>query len=223
MKYARLIVLGAAFAVSGCSLASVYEGSFFYLESQYAFVYWDQPYSGSTQGSTHHTPFSVGLAVSATSQVVSLIKTRYHDPKIVLFGHSWGETLGTAYLLDASREAGISGWIEVDGGHNMPLSDKLSRRFVIDYGSSVINALSTGPNERIKWQSILSWYKKNPVINAGNFLQHDGYVKMAHGGTPEGQSTGPIDSLQLLDGPWDFSTLAVDNLSTAMEFIPAMD
>ena len=190
------------------------------LEARYAFVYWDQPCSGSTQSSDLESPFSVDLAVSATEQLVSLIKARYGDPKIVLFGHSWGGTLGTAYLLDPGRQAGIEGWIEMDGGHNYPLADALSRQFVVDYATAKAQGGST--KEREQWTSILNWYDVNPVINASNCLEHLQNVKLAHGYNPVGASFGRVDYLGLLMGPYDLSSLSLNNVQTVTSFLSTL-
>jgi pimeloyl-ACP methyl ester carboxylesterase len=174
------------------------------LESNYAFVYWDQRNSGSAQGSYDQGPLTIAQFTDDTDSVVNVIRSQYHDPQIVLFGWSWGGALGTAYLLDPQRQSKIAGWIEMDGAHNTVLGFQLSRQFVLNYAATVLNDSSASASQRDYWQSAIDWYKKNPTINNSNVLTHAEYVKSARGYFPKDAQPYAINNWEMYFGPYDF-------------------
>jgi len=174
------------------------------LESDYAFVYWDQRNSGLAQGSFDQAPLTMDQFVDDTEVVVNLIRSRYDEPKIVLFGLSWGGALGTAYLLDPQRQSDVSGWIEMDGAHNSVLGMQLSRQFVLDYAASVVGDSDESASQRDFWQSAIDWYNENPEIDNTNVLTHAEYVRKAHGYYPESAQPYDVNKGEMYFGPYDF-------------------
>ena len=50
--------------------------------------------------------------------VVMLLNIQYGDDiNLFLYGHSWGGTYGTKYLMSEARQAQFNGWIESNGAH----------------------------------------------------------------------------------------------------------
>lgn len=107
--------------LNGCSDA---------LEQQYRVVYWDQRGSGNSAGHYDSDAQTVATFVDDLDKLVDLLHSQYgSDLGIVLLGHSWGGTLGTAYLMDPARQAKIKAWIEVDGAHNFLGMPEIMRAF----------------------------------------------------------------------------------------------
>ena len=163
------------------------------LESQYAQVYWDQRCSGQAQGNSAIEQLNVDQFVEDTDTIVDAVRLKYDNPRIFLMGISWGGGLGTAYLLDPERQAKISGWIEVDGSHDIVWGMQLSRQYVLDYADSIISGAASPEEDVKKWTEIIEWYAANPEININNIDTHAGYVEDAYGYVPEGRDDGMDD------------------------------
>ncbi len=89
------------------------------LEDNFVMVYYDQRGAGTSMGNYKARDLTVEKHVEDLNLLISLLNDKYGSTiKIFLLGHSWGGTLGTAYLLQRNAEDIISGWIEVDGAHN---------------------------------------------------------------------------------------------------------
>jgi proline iminopeptidase len=190
----------------GVSSMNVYQNfqPLYDLESNYAFVYWDQRNSGVTQGSFNQAPLTIEQFCDDTETVVNLIRSKYDDPKIVLFGVSWGGTLGTAYLLDPQRQSEVSGWIDMAGGHNTVLGFQLSRQFVLNYATAVVGNPNKPTSQRDYWRSAINWYKENSKIDNSNVLTHAEYVREAHGYYPENAQPYDVNRGEMYFGPYDF-------------------
>lgn len=105
------------------------------LKKRYGVVYWDQRSSGGTQG-TKGEKLSVSVYVQDLEKLISLLKNKYgSDVKYFLYGHSWGGMLTSSYLIKNDNQKNIAGWIEVDGVHNWPLNDVLTRNMIDSIGS----------------------------------------------------------------------------------------
>lgn len=48
-------------------------------------------------------------------KLIHFIRYKYNNPSLFLMGHSWGGTLGAAFLLQIAGQQYISGWIDVSG------------------------------------------------------------------------------------------------------------
>ena len=89
------------------------------LEEKYAMVYYDQRGSGTATGNYKSSDLTVAQHVEDLEALIAFIQKEFGtDSKIFLMGHSWGGTLGSAFLIKAGNQDNIAGWIEVDGAHN---------------------------------------------------------------------------------------------------------
>ena len=138
------------------------------LQKKYAFVYWDQRLSGASQGNPDPQTLTLDQFVEDTEKIIILIKHKYKLKKVFLIGKSWGGCLGTAYLLKVENQANISGWIEIDGAHNLKDGIPLSQEWV-----------KNKARERIKqgidveyWRKEINWYNSNPKINTSYQMRH---------------------------------------------------
>lgn len=160
----------------GTALQKINLPAFNDLEKSYATVFWDQRASGSSQGNSPTSLLTLSQFVEDLDKLVDLLRFKYNNPEIFLMGHSWGGCLGTAYLVDATRQRKIRGWIETDGAHNNPKADTLSMNWVTAYGREQISQ-HTEPDF---WNYALNWYAKNPNFTS-NQLEHYAFVEKAHG------------------------------------------
>lgn len=160
----------------GTALQKIGLTAFNELEKNYGLVFWDQRASGSSQGNSAIADLTLQQFTDDLDKLVDLLSAKYHHPAIFLMGHSWGGCLGTNYLVDAARQQKIRGWIDVDGAHNNPLGDDLSKEFVIRYADEQI---ITGVDPDF-WRYVISWYDKNPEFTTDQ-LEHYAFVEKAHG------------------------------------------
>ena len=132
------------------------------LEKKYAMVYWDQRGQGMSEGKIDSEDITIDLMAEDLQAVVQVLKHKYgNDIKIFLLGHSWGGTLGTAFLLKKSYQNEIKGWIEVDGSHDFP---KINRD-VIKMFSAIGNSQISLNHNKENWQNIVSWAAKVDTTN----------------------------------------------------------
>ncbi|HEY9898770.1 MAG TPA: alpha/beta hydrolase [Pantanalinema sp.] len=147
--------------------------SFRAIEQACGVVYWDQRASGSSRGDAATDTLNLAQYVEDLDGVVETIKRKYPDRKLILLGHSWGGTLGSAYLLDAKRQAKVAGWIEVDGAHSVVEGNRLSWQWVKERAAEKV----AGGQDADKWRKVLSWYDQNPVVTVANDPAHQGHVE----------------------------------------------
>lgn len=160
----------------GTALQKIGLRAFNELEAHYGVVFWDQRASGSSQGNSARSDLTLDQFTEDLDQLIDILTEKYRHPQIFLMGHSWGGCLGANYLTEPSRQAKIRGWIDVDGAHNNPLGDELSREFVIQYAQQQITAGS----ETDFWRYAIDWYAKNPEFTTDQ-LEHYAFVDKAHG------------------------------------------
>jgi len=124
------------------------------LEEKYAMVYWDQRGQGMSQGRYDEADVTVEQMAEDLEKLILVIQAKYGgDLNIFLLGHSWGGTLGTAFLLDSDRQALVTGWIEADGAHDIPRLNNLAINMFLTIGTEQI-ALG---NSTDKWQEIIDF------------------------------------------------------------------
>jgi len=160
----------------GTALQKIGLRAFNELEKDYGLVFWDQRASGSSQGNSARSDLTLEQFTQDLDQLIDVLAEKYHHPVIFLMGHSWGGCLGTNYLIDPLRQAKIRGWIDVDGAHNNPEGDDLSKQFVIDYAQQQI----ADGIETDFWTYVISWYAENPNFTTDQ-LEHYAFVEKAHG------------------------------------------
>lgn len=135
------------------------------LEKKYVMVYWDQRGQGMSEGKTNPDDITIDLMAEDLQAVIKVLKYKYgNDIKIFLLGHSWGGTLGTAFLLKNDYQNEIKGWIEVDGSHDFP---KINRD-VIEMFQSVGNEQIDLNHNKENWQDIVSWAEQVDTANLDN-------------------------------------------------------
>jgi len=92
------------------------------LEKNFAVAYWDQRATGTAGGTFRTGSLTRKQYVDDLEKLITLVKHRYgDDTKIFLMGISWGGMLGSAYLVKDDNQENISGWIEINGGHDYPM------------------------------------------------------------------------------------------------------
>ncbi|MFT5821140.1 MAG: pimeloyl-ACP methyl ester carboxylesterase [Crocinitomix sp.] len=111
------------------------------LEDEYAMVYWDQRHQGNSHGHMEDTDFTIDMMVEDTYALIQTLKVRYGDDiSVFLMGHSWGGTLGTAFMLKDDYQHEVNGWIEVDGAHDFQLMNREMIRMINTIGQAELDA-----------------------------------------------------------------------------------
>ncbi len=146
------------------------------IEAEVAVAYWDQRNAGASRGNTDESKLTVEQMVDDLDKVVDALSLRYgNDIEIYLMGHSWGGFLGTAYLLDSERQAKISGWIEIAGGHDFPL---FAKEAAILMKQLAIDQIPTGKSVEF-WEEVLTFTETINLQNISQELSNEinGYGK----------------------------------------------
>lgn len=124
------------------------------LESKYAMVYWDQRHQGNSHGSMPMADITVDKMVDDTYAVIKTLKARYGENiSVFLMGHSWGGTLGTAYMIKNDYQSELKGWIEVDGAHDIPRLNIELIEMIQTIGAQEIAA----GNNNDQWQEMIDY------------------------------------------------------------------
>lgn len=145
-------------------------GAFFYntkyismnLEDNYALVYWDQRNAGASQGSGNEDRLHLDQMVDDLKKVINVLKYRYgNDMSLFLLGHSFGGLIAADFVTGSDNQNMIQGLINVDGSHNYPLNDTLTREMLLSVGQYEVS------NKRNidKWQPIIDYC----LSHKGNF------------------------------------------------------
>lgn len=142
------------------------------LEEEIGMVYWDQRGCGSAQGNPAPETFTIEQFVEDTALVVQLVQEHTGADSIFLLGHSWGGTLGTAYLLDEERQAGIAGWIDVAGNHDHPRIFPLK----VDWLEGYARARIAEGVEVEHWSEVAAWAATEPALSEDAFETWDHWV-----------------------------------------------
>lgn len=130
------------------------------LEKRYAVAYYDQRLAGNTKGHYDKSTHTVAQMVEDLDLVVDLLRAQYGtDLKIFFLGHSWGGYLGNAYLSRAKNQAKVTGWIDVDGAHNI---EKLTLDGVVLMQEIAEQQINANTEQIDKWKKSLEY------INAFN-------------------------------------------------------
>jgi pimeloyl-ACP methyl ester carboxylesterase len=174
------------------------------LEMNYAFVYWDQRGSGLTQGNTKPDSLTIDQFVEDLEKLVTLIRYKYNNPNLFLIGHSWGGTLGTAFLINPINQTHISGWIPIDSAHNWCGSDLLSIEWVKERATEKINL---GKNVEY-WEKQIDWYSGNPKLtNYDNISRHSENIDKLNGAYYNSSNVPEVPSYLMFSSPYNFSFL----------------
>ncbi|MBI2730878.1 MAG: alpha/beta hydrolase [Sphingobacteriales bacterium] len=129
------------------------------LWSKYAMAFWDQRDGGAAAGNNNYDNLNLPQMIEDLEKLIVVLKYRYgNDVEIFLMGHSFGGLLGTGFLVKGDNQKNIRGWIEVDGAHDYPATNILSRQMMIDTGLSEI-AKGNYMNE---WKEIVDYCTVSP-------------------------------------------------------------
>ncbi len=132
------------------------------LENKYAVVYWDQRNAGATQGNSNGDNLNLAQMTDDLKKLIQVIKSRYgQNSDVFILGHSFGGLLTSSFMTTGNNQSMVKGWIFVDGSHNYPLNDSLTRQMLLDVGQQQI-ALNKYTDE---WNSIISYCNEH----TGNF------------------------------------------------------
>lgn len=165
----------------GSSFIDIQNDFFSGIENQYAMVYYDQRGSGNSIGKSDNNLFTLDQFVEDLDVIIEYINTRYSPHKIILLGHSWGGTLGTAYLLTGENQSKINAWIEVDGGHNLgKAAFEYSRDYVLRFADEKIS--NGSDKEKEDWTEVKNYYSdKQSWRSPDVVIRHSQYVTKANG------------------------------------------
>lgn len=165
------------------------------LEEDYAMVYLDQRGQGASQGVYPVEEITLQQFADDAYNLVRLLKARYgSESNIFLMGHSWGGTTGTYTLLNTPVEEEISGWIEVDGAHDIPMINKEAIKMFLSIGAEEIDA----GKEVDSWQEIIDFASG---VDTNNITVEDGGAINTHGYTAEGL----LSQIETSDTPVEYS------------------
>ncbi len=147
------------------------------LWSHYAVAYWDQRDGGVAAGNNNYADLTLDQMIDDLEKLVTLIKYRYgNDMEIFLMGHSFAGLLGSGFLVKGDNPKNIHAWIEVDGAHDYPETNILSRQMLIDSGRSEISKGHYVP----QWINIVTYLKANlPNVSLDISVQTENYAHEA--------------------------------------------
>ncbi len=185
------------------------------LEKEVAMVYWDQRGQGNSRGNGHKETLDMDLLLDDLDKLVTLLKNQYgSDISLFLFGHSWGGTYGTKYMMSQARQDQFKGWIEADGAHDIPRLNIEAIKMFITIGEDQI-AKGT---EVDKWKEIVDFARGVDTLNITDEIggEINGHGHKAEGLLSEVKG-GEYDGIQMpiLRNPTDPISGAVAGSFTA--------
>ena len=129
---------------------------------KYAIVYWDQRNAGASQGTSNGGNLHLDQMVEDLKKVIEVLKFRYgQDMSLFLLGHSFGGLIAADFITRPGYQNMIKGLIDVDGSHNYPLNDTLTRQALLTEGNyQVLQKRNVD-----EWQPIISYCN----THQGNF------------------------------------------------------
>ncbi len=122
------------------------------LGEKFAMVYWDQRNAGASQGTDNGDYLHLNQMVEDLKKVIEVLKFRYgQNLSLFLLGHSFGGLIAADFVTRPGYQNMIKGLINVDGSHNYPLNDTLTRQMLLDEGNYQISQHRNAG----KWQPII--------------------------------------------------------------------
>jgi pimeloyl-ACP methyl ester carboxylesterase len=132
------------------------------LGDKFAMVYWDQRNAGASQGTNNGDDLHLDQMVEDLKKVIEVLKYRYgQDMSLFLLGHSFGGLIAADFITRPGYQSMITGLINVDGSHNYPLNDTLTRQALLTEGNYQVSQKRNINN----WMPIISYCKSHK----GNF------------------------------------------------------
>jgi pimeloyl-ACP methyl ester carboxylesterase len=133
-----------------------------HLGDKYAMVYWDQRNAGASLGTVNGGNLHLDQMVDDLKKVIEVLKFRYgQDMSLFLLGHSFGGLLAADFITRPGYQDMIKGFIDVDGSHNYPLNDTLTRQALLTEGNYQISQKKNVSN----WTPFVSYC----INHRGNF------------------------------------------------------
>lgn len=126
------------------------------LEENYLLVYWDQRASGNSIGNPGGQAVTLAQLADDLDRLIDFLKEKYHPESVFLYGHSFGGELTAKYLISSEHQRKISGWIEVDGSHNIPLEWEVQRKWLMEKARDFMGTSAT-EQENEFWQKALEF------------------------------------------------------------------
>jgi pimeloyl-ACP methyl ester carboxylesterase len=168
-------------------------GAFFYdtdditknIGDKYALVYWDQRNAGASQGTSNGGNLHLSQMVDDLKKVIEVTKYRYgQDISLFLLGHSFGGMIASDFITTSDYQYMISGLIDVDGSHNYPLNDSLTRQKLLTVGQYEISKNRHASD----WKPIVNYC----LAHQGNFSFEESQQLETYGAEAENY----IDSIK---------------------------
>ncbi len=121
------------------AIRSYYDARLFEkLETDYAWVYWDQRCAGLSEGNCDPAALQPEDFGRDLSRLLKVIQNKYGmDIHIFLLGHSWGGTLGLDFLSSKWYDGGFRGFINIAGPHNMQLTAIMEKTHLLDFAAQM--------------------------------------------------------------------------------------
>jgi pimeloyl-ACP methyl ester carboxylesterase len=145
------------------------------VEKEFAVVYWDQPFAGTSQGNGKIC--TLPMYRDYLKKLIVLLKSKYGtDNKLFLMGHSWGGFLAPYFLIEDNNQDLVTGWIQVDGAHNIRFNPFVKNMF-LTYGPVEIAA----KRDSAFWQEAIN-YCNSDEYDENNYdvlLKLNGYAHQA--------------------------------------------
>ncbi len=149
-----------------------------HLGDKYAMVYWDQRNAGASQGTSNGKDLHLGIMVEDLKKVIEVLKFRYgQDISLFLVGHSFGGLIAADFVTTPGYQQMIKGLINVDGSHNYPLNDTLTRQMLLSYGQREISL----NRKESKWKPIVDYC----LAHSGNFSEDESMQLEKYAGDAE--------------------------------------
>jgi pimeloyl-ACP methyl ester carboxylesterase len=129
---------------------------------KYAVVYWDQRDAGASQGTSNGGNLHLDQMAEDLKKVIEVLKFRYgQDMSLFLLGHSFGGLLAADFITRPGYQNMINGFIDVDGSHNYPFNDTLTRQALLTEGNYQVSQ-----NKNVDdWRPIINYCN----THKGNF------------------------------------------------------
>lgn len=124
----QLFIISILLLIAGCQKEKITVSSntseVFYVEN-----------AGASQGSSNGNKLHLDQMVDDLKKVIEVLKYRYgQDMKLFLLGHSFGGLILADFITRPGFQNMINGLIDVDGSHNYPLNDTLTRQRLLAEG-----------------------------------------------------------------------------------------
>ncbi len=136
------------------------------LEANHAVVYWDQRHAGNSQGDADPDATTVASYTEDLELVLDVLRERYDVQRVVLWGTSWGGTVGVHFLASgegsAARRAGVHGFVFEHGNYSAQRAYGYSRPWSLE--QSIIRSRTETEEGEEFWLSCVDFYERTPQL-----------------------------------------------------------